>query len=93
MKNNLKYNYQLSDIALEIIGKYVAERRKELGYTQTEIAEKVGTIQNHISNFEKGKQNLSIKTFIAILGVLDLHLEFSYKDSDNLTGFPGVSKN
>ena len=56
------------------IGKFVADRRKELGYTQSEIAEKVGTIQNHISNFEKGKQNISIKTFIAILDVLDIDL-------------------
>ena len=93
MKNNQKFNYQIADEALILIGKFVADKRKKLGYTQSEIAEKVGTIQNHISNFEKGRQNLSIKTFIAILGVLDTHLEFSYKDPDKLTGYPGINKN
>ncbi len=92
-KNNDKFNYQVADIALKQIGKAIAIARKERGYTQTELAEKVGTLQHHIANFEAGKQNIAIKTFIAILGSLDMHIDLSMKDGDNPAGFLPVNKN
>lgn len=67
---------------LVVIGKACAARRKELGLTQTQLANKIGTRQHHIANFEAGKQNIAIRTFIAILGSLNLHLDLRPKDGD-----------
>ena len=92
-KNNNKFNYQIADEALVVIGKFIADRRKELGYTQQELAVKAGSLRHSISNFEAGNQNIAIKTFIAILGSLDLHIDFKPVDPDNLVGFASINKN
>lgn len=80
-------------MAQQLIGKACAIRRKELGYTQTELAQKVGCVTHMIGNFEAGKQNIAIRTFIAILGCLDMHIDLMAKDGDRAAGFPSVNKN
>ena len=40
---------------MENIGKRIKQKRKELGYKQTEISEKTGLSQGAISEIEKGK--------------------------------------
>ncbi|QTE38492.1 helix-turn-helix transcriptional regulator [Mucilaginibacter gossypii] len=92
-KNNDKFNYGVADIAQQLIGKACADRRKELGYTQKEIADKAGTSQQYIQLFESGKQNIGFRLFIAILGCLDMHIDLMAKDGDNPVGFPPVNKN
>lgn len=88
-----KFNYQVADTAQQLIGQACAIRRKELGYTQAELATKVGCVTHMIGNFEAGKQNIAIRTFIAILGCLDMHIDLMAKDGDNPAGFPSVNKN
>lgn len=92
-KNNDKFNYEVADIAQKLIGKACATRRKELGYTQVELAAKAGTVDHHISNFEKGKQNISLRLFIAILGCLDMHIDLMAKDGDRASGFDPLNRN
>ena len=46
---------------LEKIGKRVAEIRVEKGWTQAELAEKLGTSQSAIFRIENGKQNISFE--------------------------------
>ena len=92
-KNTDKFDYQVADTAQQLFGRACAERRKELGYTQAELAAKVGCVTHMIGNFEAGKQNIAIRTLIAIFGCLDMHIELSAKDGDNPAGFPAVNKN
>lgn len=84
---------ELVDAAQKMIGQYCAIRRKELGYTQAELAAKVGCVTHMIGNFEAGKQNIAIRTFIAILRCLDMHIDLIAKDGNNPAGFPSVNKN
>lgn len=55
-----QFNYVQSDIRFEEIynrrmsGYRISEIRKSKGISQTELAEKVGTSQEHISRIEKG---------------------------------------
>lgn len=88
-----KFNPEIADLALKLIGKACKYRRLELGYIQLYLSEQSGLTQAQIINFEKGKQNLTLKSFIAILGSLDMHLDLSAKDPNKLTGFIGLNPN
>ena len=46
---------------LKKIGIRIAEIRKEKGWTQTELAGKIGTSQSAVFRIEKGKQNISFE--------------------------------
>lgn len=55
------------------LGQRIRLRRRELGYTQHELAEKVGVAQPHISEIETGKtldpRMKTLRHFARALGV------------------------
>lgn len=58
------------------LGRIIKERRKELGLTQEELAEKTGTSQPYISELEKGKKdNPTVATLTKLAEVLKINLE------------------
>lgn len=48
--------------------------RKQAGFTQAELADKIGRIDETISNIERGKSLPSIETLVAIAATLELPL-------------------
>lgn len=44
--------------------------RKEKGLSQTELAEKVGSVQAHIANIENGKRDIDIEMMIRLARAL-----------------------
>ncbi|MFL8710801.1 helix-turn-helix domain-containing protein [Clostridioides sp. GD02377] len=56
---------------INYLGERIRERRKELGITIEELAEKVGIGYNHLSNIERGRKIPSLETFIKIVNELD----------------------
>lgn len=52
------------------VGKLIQEKRLARGYTQSELAEKIGTSQSAINRIEKGNQNISIEMLARISEVL-----------------------
>ena len=50
------------------------ERRLELGFTQTELAERAGLDQGDVSRIENGKANPTLETLIRIAYALDTGL-------------------
>ena len=55
----------------ELIGKLV-ERRRELGLSQAEFAEKLGTHQQFVSRFELGERRLDVVEFVDVARALKL---------------------
>jgi transcriptional regulator with XRE-family HTH domain len=53
------------------IGKRIAARRKALGMTQLELAEKVDTSNNHLSSIENGTAKPSIDLFLKLYEALE----------------------
>lgn len=53
-----KLNLPLLDLGKETIGQRIAGLRKERGYTQKELAEKIGIIHTLVSDYERGKLRL-----------------------------------
>jgi DNA-binding XRE family transcriptional regulator len=57
------------------IAERVADRRRELGLSQTEVAELVGTTQSAIARLESGARPPRIDTLLRIAEALDCDLQ------------------
>ncbi len=49
--------------------------RKNCGYTQTELANKLGIKQQQYARYEKGTNKISLEMFLKILNVCQLKME------------------
>jgi len=58
----------------EGIAQQIKDLRLNLGYTQKELAEKLGVIQQYISKIENGRENISVGTLKKIADALDKRL-------------------
>lgn len=63
------------DLGNETLGQRLARLRKERGYTQVEVAEKIGTIQALISDYETDRLHLSAEMAIRFALVLEVSLD------------------
>ena len=57
------------------LGMLILEKRMELGLSQRELAERVGTSQNRIYLMENGETNPTLDTLQRLADVLDFALE------------------
>ncbi|MDE6424850.1 MAG: helix-turn-helix transcriptional regulator [Ruminococcus sp.] len=57
-------------------GQKIRNCRKELGYTQAELAKRVHTTQPYISRLEKGWFNLSMQMIVKISTTLDISVDY-----------------
>lgn len=74
------------DLNLREIGIRIQKLRMEKGWTQEELAEKVGTSQKHLSQIEIGCHSMKVDTIAAIakyLGVSVDYLIADFTDSKN----------
>ena len=55
-------------------GEVLRDRRKALGITQKELAERVGRDRSYISRLEKGETDLQLSSFIRIAAALGIML-------------------
>ena len=61
-------------------GQKIKIRRKQLGYTQAELAERVHTTQPYISRLENDNLNLSMKMITKVLSALNINVEYLFSD-------------
>lgn len=62
------------------IGRFLVERRKVLGVTQSEVAELSGISVHSLCNLESGKGNPTLKSLLAVADVLGLELNMAVRD-------------
>lgn len=60
----------MQDIQQETIGHRIRLRRRELGYSQREIARLLGFSKNHLSSIENGRTGLSLDKFVELCSIL-----------------------
>lgn len=60
------------DTASETMGQRLARLRKERGWTQVELAERVGIVQTVLSDYERGKLRLNADTIVRFAQALDI---------------------
>jgi len=61
----------MTDDYLARIGKLIRDARKHRGWTQTQLAEELGTSQSAVNRIERGHQNLSLEMLARIGDALD----------------------
>lgn len=54
------------------LGQAVAERRAELGLTQSDVAEKLGLSRASVANLESGRQRIMVHQLFALVNALKL---------------------
>lgn len=62
-----------------IIGLRIAERRRELNYSQERLAEIVGLHRNYIGLIERAEKHVTIENLQRITKILNLSLEELFK--------------
>ncbi len=94
MDKSKKFNPAVADQARKLVGEFFRNRRKELGMTLTELAEMAGMTQPQLTNFENGKQNITINSLFALCGCLRIKPYFEEADPDNdVPGMPPMYRN
>lgn len=79
LKNPLvKSEYQTLGPEYEVIGTIIRERIKR-GWSQTELAEAIGSRQPVISRLERGDGNPSLQTLVRIAQALNLSLKVTMR--------------
>lgn len=77
-------------IAAEVdlaIGKRIAQRRKELGFTAEYLAEQIGVSQQQFSRYERGATKMNVAHLVNIAVILNTPISWFFADSraENLT--------
>lgn len=92
MSKGKNFNPLVAETARKIIADFIKERRKEVGYTQVQLAEMAGIRKATIVDVEAGKP-YNFNTLLAILGCLRGELQIIWKDIENMPHFGKLSKN
>ena len=59
----------------EYVAKVIKQARKKLNLKQSELAEKIGISEKHLSKIETGKNYLALDNFLKIVEVLGISLK------------------
>ena len=65
---------------LEIIGSKIQEARKDKGYTQEYVAEKIDKSVDILRSIENGRSVGSVETLLNICNVLNITLDYIFAD-------------
>ncbi len=58
----------------KVIAQQIKNTRIKIGYTQKEMARRLGVIQQHISRMESGRENMTVETLCKFAKALDKNL-------------------
>lgn len=81
----------MNENELIAIGKRIQNRRKQLGYTQEQLAEMMNVSVQMISNLERGNKAIRIDNLIRLSGIMNISTDYiltgkeSQQDMSNLS--------
>ena len=87
---NPEYRAELERLApYEALARIVIRRRGQLGLSQAELAERVGTSHSAISRIESGRHPTTVQTLRRLAAALNTHLVVGF--ADEINGKGGIS--
>lgn len=87
-----RINPKDADKARHLIGEFIRERRKDLRYSQEELANMAQIRQATLSDMETGGQ-VKTNTLLAVLGVLRGKIFIEWADINSIPGYKKLSSN
>jgi len=78
-----RFNPKVADKARQLIGEFIRDRRKEVGYSQEELANMAQIRQATLSDMETGGQ-VKTNTLLAVLGVLRGKIFIEWADINSI---------
>lgn len=78
---------------LKAIGERISARRKQLGFTQEQIAEKMDVSIQMVSNLERGNKAIKIENLIKISKILKVSTDYILLGSHNENDLDTVAGN
>jgi ribosome-binding protein aMBF1 (putative translation factor) len=94
---NPEYRAELERLApYEALARIVIRRRGQLGLSQAELAQRMGTSYSAISRIESGQHPTTVQTLRRLAAALDTHLVVGFADeipgldNDALQGIPDL---
>ena len=66
----------MSEVDLKEIGKRIQNRRKQLGYTQEQLAEMMNVSIQMVSNLERGNKAIRIDNLVNLSHILDVSTDY-----------------
>jgi transcriptional regulator with XRE-family HTH domain len=76
------------DIDIKKLGKRVTEKRTELGWSITQLADKCGLSRSYVSLVEHGGTSASLKVFVIIANTLKVRISWLMGEDDSSHVFP-----
>lgn len=70
------------------IGQRLRQRRRELGMSQAELAQRLGVTPSAVSNYESGQNAMREEILLQVFQVLDIDANYLYQDVCAGRGFP-----
>lgn len=60
----------------KLVGSRIRNRRRFFGLTQAQLAARVGTTEDAISEYERGERRLSLETAVKLAHELECHTDW-----------------
>lgn len=76
-------DYRLMNIDVNVnvlVGRRIQKRRKELGYTGSQIAEKLGVSQQQFSRYERGLNKIDLSYLVILANHLCIPIYWFFED-------------
>jgi transcriptional regulator with XRE-family HTH domain len=77
------------DRALKDVGRRIAELRRDRGWTQEALAERLGLQANNLQRVELGMQNLTVRSLVRLANGLGVSLASLFEAPRDRTVRPG----
>ena len=68
------------------VGHYIASTRKALGWSQTDLATKIGKDQRFVSRLENDPTSVSFGTVLMVLNVLNIDIDMTNQNTHKTDG-------
>ena len=77
---------------LKEIGKRIQNRRKQLGFTQEQLADGINVSVQMVSNLERGNKSIRIDNLLRLCQILDVSTDYILMGKENVSDISALAQ-